>query len=429
MRWTVPVLLAVAAALAAPAGAGAFAVAGAAWPHGYVPYHVDAPALRSAVEQAAARWNRSGANIHLTEVPGARASIRIRRLSAGPCDNVVGRAPVGYVRGRVGIVFLQASCGPLGLIPIAAHELGHVLGFGHETRLCSLMSPDEGTRPQTCGGVAPLPWEYDCRVLEPTDVAGAVKLYGGRARPVGSMFPYCPLLPTPPPAVHARARVFPASSLATTNISWNVAPASSLRHMLVNRREGACSTFPAVPGLNDVAVRPSPPSRTGVTLAYLPPRTGARTLLDVDHLDPGTWCYSVWTIGPAHRYTRAANAVVQIGPRPGLASRLGLTATAALAPGIVAGQTAPEVTVHFRLPASPVAAAVRVERIVGACPTAGITINGEVVGEPSPAPGDISVTDSSGLTPGSWCYAVRIRIADRDLEPALVQVEVPPPTP
>ena len=429
MRRAAAVLLAVASTLAAPAAAGAFVVAGSAWPHGYVPYHVDAPSLRSAVEQAAARWNRSGADIHLTEVPVARASIRIRRLSAGPCENVVGRAPVGYLRGRIGVVSLQASCGPLGLIPIAAHELGHVLGFGHETRLCSLMSPDEGDQPQTCGGVAPLPWEYDCRVLEPTDVAGAVKLYGGHARPVGSAFPYCPLLPTPPPAVHARARAFPASSLATTSITWSVSPAASLRHVLVNRRPGACSTFPAIPGLNNIAVRPSPPSRTGVTVAYLPPRTGAQTLLDVDHLDPGRWCYSVWTIGPSQRYTRAANAVVQIGPRPGLASRLALTATAALAPGVVAGQTTPEVTVRFRLPSSPMVDAVRVERIVGACPTAGITIDGEIVGEPSPAPGDVSVTDSGGLTPGSWCYAVRIRIADRDLEPALVQVEVPAPTP
>ena len=83
---------------------------------------------------------------------------------------------------------------------------------------------------------------------------------------------------------------------------------------------------------------------------------------------------------------------------------------------------------RFRLPASPMVDAVRVERIVGACPTAGITIDGELVGEPSPVPGDVSVTDSGGLTPGSWCYAVRIRIADRDLEPALVQVEVPAPT-
>ena len=80
MRRAAAVLLAVASTLAAPAAAGAFVVAGSAWPHGYVPYHVDAPSLRSAVEQAAARWNRSGADIHLTEVPVARASIRIRRL-------------------------------------------------------------------------------------------------------------------------------------------------------------------------------------------------------------------------------------------------------------------------------------------------------------------------------------------------------------
>ncbi len=232
------------------------------------------------------------------------------------------------------------------------------------------MTPQEGDRSTICGGPAPLPWEYDCRVLEPTDVAGAVKLYGGRAKPVRAGFPYCPTLPTPPPATHATARAFPASSLATTAINWVDPPARSLQHVLVNRRPGSCATYPSVPGVSPIEIRPSGAPLRGTTIAYVAGRAGAQSALDSDRIDPGRWCYSVWTIGPKHRYTRSANAFVQIGTPPAAATSLALTATAALAPDIVAGATVAEVTLRFRLPPTPKVTAIRVERITGACPRA-----------------------------------------------------------
>jgi hypothetical protein len=421
--------LVVLASLVAPPGASAYVIAGAAWPGGYVPYHVDAPALRSGVRAAAARWNASGARVRLVEVPAAKAAIRVRRLPAGPCIGLVGRAPVGYRSGSLGIVQLQTSCGPLGVIPVAAHELGHVLGFGHVRTGCSIMTPEEGNRATICGGPAPLPWEYDCRVLEPTDVAGAVKLYGGHARNVSTAFPYCPTLPTPPPATHATAHAFPASSLATTAIDWTDPPARSLRYVLVNRRAGGCSTYPSIPGVSPIPVRPSGTPLRGTTIAYRTGRPGAQSALDSDKIDPGRWCYSVWTIGPSHRYTRSANAFVQIGPPPPAAASLALSASASLVPGIVGGATAAEVTLRFHLPPTPKIDAVHVERIAGACPPAATDPLGELVAEPAAVPGDVVVGDSSDLSAGTWCYIVRIQLADRDYEPALMQVDVPAPAP
>jgi hypothetical protein len=417
------------ASLMAPAGANAYAIAGAPWPGGRVPYHVDAPALRSAVHAAAARWNASGAKVHLVEVSASLASVRIRRLGAGPCDGIVGRAPVGHQAGRVEVVQLQPSCGRLGLIPVAAHELGHVLGFGHALTACSIMTPEEGDRSKVCGGPAPLPWEYDCRVLERTDVAGAVRLYGGRAKPVGTAFPYCPTLPTPPPATRATARAFPASSLATTAINWVDPVASSLKHVLVNRRQGSCATYPSVPGVSPIEIRPSGTPLRGTTVAWIVGRAGAQSALDSDRIDPGRWCYSVWTIGPSHRYTRSANAFVQIGPPPAAATSLALRASAALSPDIVAGATVAEVTLRFRLPPTPKVDAIRVERIPGACPAPAANPLGELVAQPAPTPGEIVVTDSADLTPGTWCYIVRIQLEDRDYQPALVRVDVPAPPP
>jgi hypothetical protein len=422
-------ILVLAATVMVPTVSSAYVVAGTTWPGGRIAYHVDAPALRTAVEAAAARWNQSGAQIHFVEVSASLAKIRVRRLGPGPCDGIVGNAPVGHGGAAVGIVELQAACGPKGLIPVAAHELGHVLGFGHETHRCSIMSPEEGDRATLCGGLSPLPWEYDCRVLEPNDIAGAVKLYGGKAKAPRPGFPYCPTLPTPPPATNARAIVFPASSLATASISWNAARSVALKHVLVNRRAGICPTYPSVPGAHSTPIRPGSPVHIGTTVAYRLGRAGTQSALDVDTLDPGSWCYSVWTLGPANRYTRAANATVRIGPRPALATSLGLSAVATIVPSVVVGETTPQVTLHFKLPATPKVDAIRVERIPGSCPAPGTTILGALVDEPTPTPGDITVTDTSDLSPGSWCYAVHIQLADRDLDPALVQVEVPAATP
>jgi len=66
---------------------------------------------------------------------------------------------------------------------VIAHELGHVLGLGHENSVCATMNAYiDVNHPANCA--APPPGTWVCRLLRADDVRGAVKLYGGTVRPL-----------------------------------------------------------------------------------------------------------------------------------------------------------------------------------------------------------------------------------------------------
>jgi hypothetical protein len=66
---------------------------------------------------------------------------------------------------------------------VVAHELGHVLGLGHEMHVCATMNPTLVVdHPEHCP--APPRGMWVCRLLRADDVRGAVSLYGGSVRAI-----------------------------------------------------------------------------------------------------------------------------------------------------------------------------------------------------------------------------------------------------
>lgn len=135
------VVLALCALPVAPAEG--YVLIGRYWSDPTITYRADTERDRVAALYAARAWNRSGAGIRFRRTNG-RADVSVR-TSGAACGGV---AVLGGRRAEVRLGRCRADLTKL----VAAHEFGHVLGFGHERRRCALMNTsfDQTGTPLLC---------------------------------------------------------------------------------------------------------------------------------------------------------------------------------------------------------------------------------------------------------------------------------------
>ena len=167
--------LALAGLAAVAPGTSAYEVAGLPWPDGAIVYHVEASGYSKPVARAARIWNARGLPVRFVKGSSDEAGVAIR-LGGRACE---GSALVGRPRrNQVSVVELGAGCDTSMITLTAVHELGHVLGLGHEGTACARMNASfgRGGTPTNCP-------PHDLRYwlkhpLQKDDVRGARALYG-----------------------------------------------------------------------------------------------------------------------------------------------------------------------------------------------------------------------------------------------------------
>lgn len=255
------------------------------WPNGRVTYYNGVKAQDAAVRRAVRAWNASGARIKLSRVSRARARVQIRYLRTNVCMGLAQTRARGRSARRATIYLPRPSAGCADEFVntiIVAHEFGHVLGLGHEGRVCALMNP-EGHRTggrlcQESDGAQP--WLWRCRVLEPDDVRGMIGIYGGRYRADSfAAPPLCPLYADPPPPTELQAI---AGAASTIDVSFRRPADAQIPAFLLAERHADPSY--------EVALQPGAcqPAASGTRRAWTVAPGGVQTLRL--QASPGRYC-------------------------------------------------------------------------------------------------------------------------------------------
>lgn len=172
-------LVALAAAMLAAAGAArAYVIEGQRWPGTTITYY--ASAYKKAVDQGAKTWNNAQVGVRFRKVSKKSQAQFVVTYDpyTKPCE---GLSLVGYQgRHTQSWMHLGRGCDRQYMIVTATHELGHILGLGHETHRCARMNPSADFPSGTPGHCSYHDRSYWLNhLLKGDDTRGAKALYGG----------------------------------------------------------------------------------------------------------------------------------------------------------------------------------------------------------------------------------------------------------
>jgi len=163
--------------LATATSARAYVIEGQRWPGPTITYY--ATAYKKAANQAAQTWNNANVGITFRKASSS-ASADFVVIYSSDINRCEGLSLVGYQYGSQSWTEVGAGCDRAFMVFTLTHELGHILGLGHETHRCARMNPTVDFPTGTPG---------DCRyhrrsywfkhLLKNDDIRGVRALYGG----------------------------------------------------------------------------------------------------------------------------------------------------------------------------------------------------------------------------------------------------------
>ena len=212
------------------------------WPGKRITYRESLPkkwdeSLRLALDA----WNSAGGKLRFVKAKGGTKPQLT--IGYGPTQGYAGFATIGpaknaYVHLSTGYRNADADLEQrLGVGRLLAHELGHVVGFGHVGKGCELMVT---FIPATCLLLSFEPGYRVCRWIDKPLLKKFIAAYGGK----GKLAPkFCPIDPLPP-QLEDVAFTGGAAAGQPVRVTWKAQPAKPGERVHIYVRAGACPSHP-----------------------------------------------------------------------------------------------------------------------------------------------------------------------------------------